>query len=137
MLKSAALLLGLSLGSASDKVDFTPNQSAGTSVSYALSLKVEGDEEIVASTTLKWTYGDKSEKGVKTAVRVEKQSVGVNGSDIGEQIGDRDFVLDASGMPDEFSMGGPEALLVIAHVCTYLPAKQLDTGESFDIDWKR
>jgi hypothetical protein len=137
MLRSAVLLLGLSIGPVAEKVDFTPNQTTGTSVSYALSLNIEGDETIAASTTLKWTYCDKSDKGVKTAVKVEKQSLVVNGSEIGEQLNDSEFFLDASGMPDDFSMNGPQAMLVIAHVCTYLPAKKLEQGESFDVDWKR
>ena len=137
MLTTTALFCGLLFSPVVDKVDLSHNFTKGTNLAYNIKIDVTGDTNISASVLLKWTYGDKDEKGVKTVVKPENLAVNINGEDHSEPLSETTFLLDQSGMPDSFSMDGPETLMVIAHVATFLPAKTLDAGESFTIDWKR
>ena len=139
MIGTIALLGTLLTTTHQDKINFAHVFTAGQTVAYDFNLKGGGDQgEMEVNASLSILIGDKADKGTNVTLTPKSMKMSVNGQEMdrGSGAGDTKFTLDEHGMPDTMSMNGDSAILTLPLILTYLPNKELEVGESFDINVK-
>lgn len=134
------LLLGTLLTTPiEDKVNFTRVFTSGQKAEFSFDLKGSGDQgEIAFETGFEILTGDKADKVTNVTLTPKKLVMNMGGQimDQSSEVAALNFKLDEFGMPDTFNMSGNTAILTLPLLITYLPNKELEVGETFNIDWK-
>ena len=139
MLATLTLTSALLASQAADKVNFAHRFTKGESLDYTFQVKGDADNgpmEINAAFTV--TVGEKVTKGTNVTVTPKslKMSMDGNEMDQGSSIGDTKYTLDPFGVPDVLTMEGASGILMIPFILSYLPNKELASGDAFDIKWE-
>ncbi|MBS1715893.1 MAG: hypothetical protein JST30_16315 [Armatimonadetes bacterium] len=140
MLATLTLSTVLFAGQSADKVNFAHRYAKGETLEYTFQVKGDADNgpmEINSAFTVK--VGEKAEKGTDVTVvpKMLKMSMDGNEMDQGSSLGETKYTLDAFGLPDNVSMEGASGILMIPFVISYLPNKELASGETFDVKWDK
>lgn len=135
MIGKLALLCALMTAASADKVNFVHTFTKGDSIPYE--LEVKGGESMEMSTSVNLVIGEKDSKGTNVTVVPKSMKMQVSGQDIDQpEAKETKFLIDANGMPDKIDMHESGGFLTIPLILTYLPSKELEVGESFNIDFK-
>lgn len=131
-------LFGTLLTTPVEKVNFAHNFAKGQSLAYDMNFTgSEGGGEIEIKAAFTVDYGDRTDKGTNVVLKPKSLKMSANGNEMDQSdgLGDLNFCLNANGMPDDLKMDGPTGMLAIPFVLSYLPNKELEVGDTFDINY--
>jgi|GEM_PF-5320921 len=140
MIATIALLGTLLTTPHMEKVNFAHNFAQGQTALYDLKITGTGgggDIEMNAAFTL--LMGEKTTSGTNVTVKPTAMKMSMNGNDVdqSDEVSEFKYVLDEHGMPETINMTGREMVIIIPLVLCYLPNKELDVGDSFDVDFEK
>ncbi len=134
-----ALMGSFVVASAQDKVNLVHDQSEGRKLSYVMTFGgSQGELTMKLTTAFDLAYGAKQDGLTATTITPTsfRVKMGENESDQPTMTGALNLMVDAFGMPKEVSTQGPEFLMAMFLLMSYLPNKELSVGDSFSVAWK-
>lgn len=137
MYLAVSLAIGLLSNFTSEKTNFVHKFEEGKTSTFEFNVtgsQSQGDVSIKALIDMQ--YGAKVEKGTSLVLKAKELTMEFNGNSMNaaENMADQKFVLDETGMPDQIEMSDASAVIAMTMILAYLPAKELEVGQTFEIN---